>query len=70
MPYLGTFGVEFEKAIIVSEISTPEFFKNGPLTHSITAGPLYKVCLLISTYDLSTPHAHIPHNKMKSVIGK
>ena len=33
MPYLGTFGLEFEKAIVTSEISTLEFLKNDVLTH-------------------------------------
>ena len=27
MSYLGTFGLEFEKAVVISEISTPEFRK-------------------------------------------
>ena len=28
MPYLGIFGLEFEKAFAISEISTLEFLKN------------------------------------------
>ena len=27
MPYLGTFGLEFEKAIVISDISTLEFLR-------------------------------------------
>ena len=28
MPYLGIFGLEFEKAFVISEISTLELLKN------------------------------------------
>ena len=28
MPFLGTFGLDFEKAIVISEISTLEFLEN------------------------------------------
>ena len=57
-PYLGSFGLEFEKAIVVSEISTFKFLKNEPLTHTVNfgigsafskgpgPGPLYKLCPL------------------------
>ena len=58
MPYLGTFGLEFEKAILISEISSLECLKNQSLTHTVNfgigspfsegpgpcPGPLYKVC--------------------------
>ena len=35
MPYLGTFGLEVEKTIVISEISTFEFLKNESLTHTV-----------------------------------
>ena len=35
MPYLGIFGLEFQK---IFEISTPEFAKNESLTHTINFG--------------------------------
>ena len=38
MPYLGTFGLEFAKAIVISEISTLEFLKNESLTHTVNFG--------------------------------
>ena len=38
MPYFGTFGLEFEKAIVISEISNPEFLKNESLTHTVNFG--------------------------------
>ena len=43
MPYLGTFGLEFEKAIVISEISTLEFLKNQFLTHTVNffVGPVF-----------------------------
>ena len=34
MPYLVTFGVEFGKTIVISEISTLECLKNESLTHT------------------------------------
>ena len=36
MRYLCTFGLEFEKAIAISEISTLEFLKNESLTHTVS----------------------------------
>ena len=38
MPYLGTFGLEFAKAIVISEMSTLEFLKNESLTHTVNFG--------------------------------
>ena len=38
MTYLGTFGLEFEKAIFISEISSLEFLKNESLTHTVIFG--------------------------------
>ena len=38
MSYLGTFGLEFEKAVVISEISTLEFRKNEFLTHAVKFG--------------------------------
>ena len=38
MPYLGTFGLEFEKSIVISEVSTLDFFKNESLTHTVNFG--------------------------------
>ena len=41
MPYLGTFGsftFEFEKAIVISEISTLKCLKNESLTHTVNFG--------------------------------
>ena len=35
MPYLGIFGLEFQKTIVIFEMSTLEFAKNGSLTHTI-----------------------------------
>ena len=40
MPYLGTFGLESEKAIVVPEISNLEFLKNKSLTYEFW----YRVC--------------------------
>ena len=34
MPYYGILGVEFVKAIVISEISALEFLKNESLTHT------------------------------------
>ena len=34
MPYLGTFGLEFKKTIVISEITSLEFIKNDSLTHT------------------------------------
>ena len=60
MPYLGIFGLEFQKSIVILEISTLEFAKNESLTHTINfgigstfskvAGPLFqKVRVLVRT---------------------
>ena len=38
MPYLGTFELEFEKAPVIPEISTLEFFTNESLTHAVNFG--------------------------------
>ena len=38
MPYLGTFGLEFEKAIAMSEISTLKCLKYESLTHTVNFG--------------------------------
>ena len=38
MLYLGTFGLEFEKTIVIPEISTLEFLKNEFLTHTVNFG--------------------------------
>ena len=38
MPYLGTFGLEFDKAIVISEISTLKCLKNESLTHTVNFG--------------------------------
>ena len=38
MSYLGTFGIEFEKIIAISEIITLEFLKNESLTHPVNFG--------------------------------
>ena len=38
MPYLGTFGLEFEKAIVTSEISTLKCLHNQSLTHTVNFG--------------------------------
>ena len=35
MTYLGSFGIEFRKTIIIFEISTLEFVKNESLTHTV-----------------------------------
>ena len=35
MPYLSIFGLEFLKTIIIFEISTLKFVKNGSLTHTV-----------------------------------
>ena len=34
----GIFGLEFEKAIVISAISTLEFLKNESLTHAVNFG--------------------------------
>ena len=60
MPYLGTFGLEYEKAIVISEISTLKFLRNESFPHIVNLGrgsgfsrrrglgpglgSLYKVC--------------------------
>ena len=38
MPYLGTFGLEYEKAIVISEISTLKFLKNESFPHIVNVG--------------------------------
>ena len=38
MPYLGIFGLEFQKTIVTFEISTLEFIKNESLTHTMNFG--------------------------------
>ena len=38
MPYLGTFGLDFEEAVVIAEISTLEFLKNESLTHAVNFG--------------------------------
>ena len=38
MPYLSIFGPEFQKTIVIFEISTLEFVKNESLTHTINFG--------------------------------
>ena len=35
MPYLGTIGLVFEKALVISETNTLEFLKNESLTHTL-----------------------------------
>ena len=37
-PYLGTFGLEFDKAIVNSEISILEFLKNESLADTVNFG--------------------------------
>ena len=38
MPYLGIFGLEFQKTIIIFDISTLKFNHNESLTHSVNFG--------------------------------
>ena len=38
MSYLGIFGLEFQKVIVIFEISTLEFVKNESLTHKMNFG--------------------------------
>ena len=38
MPYLGTFGLEYEKAIVISEISTLKFLKNESFPYIVNVG--------------------------------
>ena len=38
LPYSGTFGLEFEKANVISEMSTPGFLKDESLTHKVNFG--------------------------------
>ena len=38
MSYLGIFGLEFQKTIVIFEISTLEFVKNESLTHTKNFG--------------------------------
>ena len=46
MPYLGIFGLEFQKSIVIFEISTLEFsrFKNESLTHTMKFGVGFAFC--------------------------
>ena len=52
MPYLGIFGLKFQRIIIISDISTIGFATNESLTHTVDFGIgsafsedlLYKVC--------------------------
>ena len=78
MTYLGSFGREFRKTIIIFEISTLEFVKNESLTHTVnfTIGsafskglglcpdPLYKVCFS-SSYNLLTSLQIIAESSIK-----
>ena len=38
MPYLGIFGLDFFKTIVIFEISTLKFIKNESLTHTVNFG--------------------------------
>ena len=38
MPYLGIFGLEFQKTSVIFEISTLEFVKYESLTHTMNFG--------------------------------
>ena len=38
MPYLGIFGLEFKKTIVIFEINTLQFVKNESLTHTVNFG--------------------------------
>ena len=38
MPYLGNFGLELQKTIVIFDISTLEFVKNEHLTHAANFG--------------------------------
>ena len=38
MLYLGTFGLQTEKAVVISEISTFKFLKDESLTHTVNFG--------------------------------
>ena len=38
MPYLGNFGLEFSKTIVIFEISTPNFVKHESLSHAVIFG--------------------------------
>ena len=79
MSYLGTFGLEFEKAII----STLDFFKNESLTHTVNfcigsafskgpglgPRPLYKVChaeIIQEAAKLSTDKQYKYRNLLKA----
>ena len=49
MPYMGIFGLEFSKAIVIFEFSALKFAENESLTHAVNIGievrgPLYKEC--------------------------
>ena len=35
MPYSGTFGLKFQKVIVISEVRSLEFFKIVSLTHTV-----------------------------------
>ena len=75
MTYLGSFGIEFRKTIIIFEISTLEFVKNESLTHTVNRigfskglglrpDPLYKVCFS-SSYNLLTSLQIIAESSIK-----
>ena len=38
MPYLGICGLEFQKTIVIFEISTLKFVENESLTHTVNFG--------------------------------
>ena len=38
MPYLSNFGIEFQKTIVIFEISILKFVKNESLTHTVNFG--------------------------------
>ena len=38
MPYLGICGLEFQKTIVIFEISTLKFAENESLTHTVNFG--------------------------------
>ena len=38
MPYLGIFGLEFQKTVVIFEVSTLEFVKNESLTYTMNFG--------------------------------
>ena len=38
MPYLGNFGLEFQKITVIFEINTLKFVKNDSLIHTVNFG--------------------------------